>query len=94
MNAQTDTRLVDTLSNFVEQGILADIKPEAFSAWLVIRAHMDMQTGLSSISARKVAELSGLPLSTVQEALKTLEEKELLETVEGSYKTKAPASLS
>jgi DNA-binding transcriptional regulator YhcF (GntR family) len=59
-------------------GMAAHIGMNAFGVWLAIKNHADYNTGECWPGMRRLAELTGLALGSVQKSVKTLVEAKLL----------------
>lgn len=68
-------------------GLAADIGIAAYAVWNAIKSHADFNTGDSYPGIRKIAELTGMSVNPVQDAIKKLVEFHLLRVVKQVRKT-------
>lgn len=78
MQGQINTSFATYQADLFESGLVAKIGANAFAIWAAIKAHSDYQTGESWPSVRRLMELTGVASATVQKALRTLEDNQLL----------------
>lgn len=78
MEGQINTSFATVQRDLFESGLVAQIGVNSFAVWMSIKAHADYNTGVAWPSIRRLMELTGLASATVQKALRSLEENNLL----------------
>lgn len=77
-----DGRIDSTFGTFqrdmFESGLAAEIGANCFITWIAIKTHADFNTGTSWPSIRRLSEITGLSVNTVQKAIAGLEQANLL----------------
>jgi hypothetical protein len=76
--AKIDTTYQTMQRDLFASGLAAQIGMSAFGVWQAIKAHADFETGESWPGQRRLAEMTGMSLTTVNASLKTLETFKLL----------------
>ena len=78
MQGSVDTSFQTMQRDLFNSGMAAHIGMNAFGVWLAIKNHADYNTGECWPGMRRLAELTGLALGSVQKSVKTLVEAKLL----------------
>lgn len=78
MQGSVDTSFQTMQRDLFNSGMAAHIGANAFVVWLAIKNHADYNTGECWPGMRRLAELTGLAVGSVQKAVKTLTEAKLL----------------
>lgn len=71
---------------FIKTGIIKTVGATEFAVLLVIQAHTDIQQESAFPSQQTIADLTGLSTRTVQRAVKSLEDKGLIQREQTGYK--------
>ena len=87
MQGNVDTSFQTLQRDLFNSGMAAHIGMNAFGVWLAIKNHADYNTGECWPGMRRLAELTGLAVGSVQKATKTLVEAKLLRIEQGKRKT-------
>jgi hypothetical protein len=72
MQGRIDTSFQTLQRDLFASGLAAEIGPNAFVTWLAIKNHADFESGLAWPGMRRLAMLTGLPLSSVSKAVQRL----------------------
>lgn len=72
MQGRIDTSFQTLQRDLFASGLAAEIGPNAFVTWLAIKNHADFESGLAWPGMRRLAVLTGLPLSSVSKAVQRL----------------------
>lgn len=86
MQGNVDTSFQTMQRDLFNSGMAAHIGMNAFGVWLAIKNHADYNTGECWPGMRRLAELTGLAVGSVQKATKTLVEAKLLRIEQGKRK--------
>lgn len=86
MHGSVDTSFQTLQRDLFNSGMAAHIGMNAFGVWLAIKNHADYNTGECWPGMRRLAELTGLAVGSVQKATKTLVEAKLLRIEQGRRK--------
>lgn len=78
MQGSVDTSFQTMQRDLFNSGMAAQIGMNAFGVWLAIKNHADYNTGECWPGMRRLSELTGLALGSVQKSVKTLVEAKLL----------------
>lgn len=78
MQGRIDTTFGTYQRDLFESGLVAEIGPNAFAVWCLIKSHSDFNTGTCFPSFRRLMERTGLASATVQKAVACLEAAHLL----------------
>lgn len=78
MRGSVDTSFQTMQRDLFNSGMAAHIGTNAFVVWLAIKNHADYNTGECWPGMRRLAELTGLAVGSVQKAVKILVEAKLL----------------
>ncbi|KGC59674.1 helix-turn-helix domain protein [Burkholderia pseudomallei MSHR7498] len=78
MQGRIDTTFGTYQRDLFESGLVAEIGPNAFAVWCLIKSHSDWNTGTCFPSFRRLMERTGLASATVQKAVACLEAAHLL----------------
>lgn len=78
LQGEIDTTYQTQQRDMFTSGLAASIGVNAFAVWHAIKSHADYQTGKCWPGVRRLMELTGLSSATVQKAIKTLEDTNLL----------------
>lgn len=78
MRGSVDTSFQTMQRDLFNSGMAAHIGANAFVVWLAIKNHADYNTGECWPGMRRLAELTGLAVGSVQKAVKILVEAKLL----------------
>jgi DNA-binding transcriptional MocR family regulator len=78
MQGRIDTTFGTYQRDLFESGLVAEIGPNAFAVWCLIKSHSDFNTGTCYPSFRRLMERTGLASATVQKAVACLEAAHLL----------------
>jgi DNA-binding transcriptional regulator YhcF (GntR family) len=87
MQGNVDTSFQTLQRDLFNSGMAAHIGMNAFGVWLAIKNHADYNTGECWPGMRRLAELTGLAVGSVQKATKALVEAKLLRIEQGKRKT-------
>lgn len=82
MKSTINTSYTTTQQDLFASGLAAQIGMSAFGLWQAIKSHADNDTGEADPGMRRLAQLTGLGLSTVSECVKILEKNKLLRVLE------------
>lgn len=83
MDGKIDSTFGTFQRDMFESGLAAEIGANCFIVWVAIKSHADFQTGQAWPSLRRMADITGLSVNTVQKAIKQLEGAHLLRIVKG-----------
>jgi DNA-binding transcriptional regulator YhcF (GntR family) len=83
MQGKIDTSFQTLQRDLFNSGMAAHIGMNAFGVWLAIKNHADYNTGECWPGMRRLAELTGLAVGSVQKATKALVEAKLLRIDQG-----------
>lgn len=78
METKIDTSFQTMQRDLFSSGMAAQIGMSAFGLWQAIKSHADHFTGESFAGMRRLGELTGMSVGTVQASVKILEEAKLL----------------
>jgi len=78
MQGRIDTSFQTLQRDLFASGLVADIGMNAFGVWLAIKSHSDFNTGEAWPGMRRLADLTGLSVGSVQKGVKRLVEARLL----------------
>ena len=81
MQGRIDTSFQTLQRDLFASGLAAEIGPNAFVTWLAIKNHADFENGLAWPGMRRLAVLTGLPLSSVSKAVQRLVAHHLVRVV-------------
>jgi DNA-binding Lrp family transcriptional regulator len=81
MDGKIDSTFGTFQRDMFESGLAAEIGANCFIVWVAIKSHADFQTGQAWPSLRRMADITGLSVNTVQKAIKQLEAAHLLRIV-------------
>lgn len=81
MKGQVDTSFETLQRDIFASGMAATIGMNAFGVWIAIKSHADYNTGECWPGIRRLADLTGLAVGTVQKAIQTLVDAKLLRVV-------------
>ena len=84
MQGRIDTSFQTLQRDLFASGLAAEIGPNAFVTWLAIKNHADFESGLAWPGMRRLAVLTGLPLSSVSKAVQRLLSHHLVRVVSPS----------
>lgn len=88
MQGKVDSTFGTFQRDMFESGLAAEIGANCFIVWAAIKTHADFNTGHAWPSIRRLAELTGMSVNTVQKALNGLVEANLLKVLkEGNQRT-------
>lgn len=83
MKGEIDTSFETLQRDMFASGMAATIGMNAFGVWIAIKSHADYNTGECWPGMRRLADLTGLSVGTVQKTVKTLVDARLLRIVSG-----------
>ena len=86
MQGNVDTSFQTLQRDLFNSGMAAHIGMNAFGVWLAIKNHADYNTGECWPGMRRLAQLTGLAVGSVQKATKTLVDANLLRIDQGKRK--------
>jgi hypothetical protein len=72
MEGRIDSSFQTVQRDLFTSGVVAQIGVNAFGVWLAIKSHADYNTGKAWPGMRRLAELTGLALGSVQRAVQVL----------------------
>jgi hypothetical protein len=72
MQGRIDTSFQTLQRDLFASGLAAEIGPNAFVTWLAIKNHADFENGMAWPGMRRLAVLTGLPLSSISAAVQKL----------------------
>ena len=78
MEGRIDSTFGTFQRDMFESGLAAEIGANCFIVWIAIKTHADFNTGTSWPSIRRLGEITGLSVNTVQKAITGLETANLL----------------
>lgn len=78
MDGKIDSTFGTFQRDMFESGLAAEIGANGFIIWVAIKSHADFNTGKAWPSLRRLADITGLSVNTVQKAIKQLESCHLL----------------
>lgn len=81
MDGKIDSTFGTFQRDMFESGLAAEIGANCFITWVAIKSHADFNTGKAWPSLRRMADITGLSVNTVQKALKQLQAAHLLRVV-------------
>jgi hypothetical protein len=81
MEGRIDSTFGTFQRDMFESGLAAEIGANCFIVWIAIKTHADFNTGTSWPSIRRLGEITGLSVNTVQKAIGGLEQANLLKVV-------------
>lgn len=81
MDGKIDSTFGTFQRDMFESGLIAEIGANCFVIWIAIKTHADFNTGIAWPSIRRLAEITGLSVNTVQKAIKELNGASLLRIV-------------
>lgn len=81
MDGKIDSTFGTFQRDMFESGLVAELGANCFVLWIAIKTHADFNSGVAWPSIRRLAEITGLSVNTVQKAIKELEEASLLRIV-------------
>ena len=88
MDGKIDSTFGTFQRDMFESGLAAEIGANGFMTWTAIKTHADFNTGQAWPSLRRLAEITGLSVNTVQKAINNLEGAHLLRIVKaGNQRT-------
>lgn len=89
MDGKIDSTFGTFQRDMFESGLAAEIGANCFITWVAIKTHADFQTGQAWPSLRRLAEITGLAVNTVQKAITSLEDAHLLRVVKSGNQRQA-----
>lgn len=81
MEGRIDSTFGTFQRDMFESGLAAEIGANCFIVWVAIKTHADFNSGTAWPSIRRLAEITGLSVNTVQKAIAGLETANLLKIV-------------
>lgn len=88
MDGKIDSTFGTFQRDMFESGLAAEIGANCFITWVAIKTHADFNTGKAWPSIRRLAEITGLSVNTVQKAIHSLEAAHLLRVLKaGTQRT-------
>ena len=81
MDGKIDSTFGTFQRDMFESGLAAEIGANGFIVWVAIKTHADFNTGIAWPSIRRLGEITGLSINTVQKVIKELELASLLRIV-------------
>lgn len=81
MEGSIDSTFGTFQRDMFESGLAAEIGANCFITWMAIKNHADFQTGAAWPSLRRLSEITGLSVNTVQKAIAGLQDANLLKIV-------------
>ena len=81
MEGRIDSTFGTFQRDMFESGLAAEIGANCFIVWIAIKTHADFNTGTSWPSIRRLGEITGLSVNTVQKAIGGLEAANLLKVL-------------
>lgn len=81
MEGRIDSTFGTFQRDMFESGLAAEIGANCFITWVAIKTHADFNNGLAWPSIRRLAEITGLSVNTIQKAITGLETANLLKIV-------------
>lgn len=78
MKSTINTSYTTMQQDLFASGLAAQIGMSAFGLWQAIKSHADNDTGEADPGMRRLAQMTGMGLSTVSECVKILEKHKLL----------------
>jgi len=82
MDGKIDSTFGTFRRDMFESGLVAELGANCFVIWIAIKTHADFNTGIAWPSIRRLSEITGLSVNTVQKAIKELERASLLRIVQ------------
>lgn len=82
MKSSIDTSYTTAQQDLFASGLAAKIGPAAYTLWNAIKQHADNTTGEAEPGMRRLAQMTGVGLGTVSDAVKILEANMLLRVLE------------
>jgi len=80
-----DTRFIMVLNSIISSGEAAELGSNAILVYLILKCNSDFITSRSSLGVRRICELSGInSQQAVLNAIRKLEEKELIKRCDGN----------
>lgn len=81
MEGRIDSTFGTFQRDMFESGLAAEIGANCFITWVAIKTHADFNNGMAWPSIRRLGEITGLSVNTVQKAITGLESANLLKIV-------------
>lgn len=81
MEGRIDSTFGTFQRDMFESGLAAEIGANCFITWMAIKTHADFNNGMAWPSIRRLGEITGLSVNTVQKAITGLETANLLKIV-------------
>lgn len=81
MEGRIDSTFGTFQRDMFESGLAAEIGANCFITWVAIKTHADFNNGMAWPSIRRLGEITGLSVNTVQKAITGLETANLLKIV-------------
>ena len=81
MDGKIDSTFGTFQRDMFESGLVAELGANCFVIWIAIKTHADFNTGVAWPSIRRLAEITGLSVNTVQKAIKELSAASLLRVI-------------
>lgn len=81
MEGRIDSTFGTFQRDMFESGLAAEIGANCFIVWIAIKTHADFNNGTAWPSIRRLGEITGLSVNTVQKAIAGLETASLLKIV-------------
>jgi Helix-turn-helix domain len=81
MKGEINTSFYTGQSDLFDSGIAASVGMNSIGVWLAIKTMADNRSGIAYPSVRRLAEVTGLATSTVQNCLKVLQQANFLRMV-------------
>lgn len=81
MEGRIDSTFGTFQRDMFESGLAAEIGANCFIVWIAIKTHADFNTGTAWPSIRRLGEITGLSVNTVQKSIGGLESANLLKII-------------
>lgn len=81
MDGKIDSTFGTFQRDMFESGLAAEIGANCFITWVAIKTHADFNTGTAWPSIRRLADITGLSINTVQKAIQSLAAAHLLRVI-------------
>lgn len=81
MEGRIDSTFGTFQRDMFESGLVSEIGANCFVIWIAIKTHADFNTGTAWPSIRRLGEITGLSVNTVQKAIGALETANLLKVI-------------
>lgn len=81
MEGRIDSTFGTFQRDMFESGLVSEIGANCFVIWIAIKTHADFNSGTAWPSIRRLAEITGLSVNTVQKAISGLETANLLKII-------------